>query len=176
MQEHRLECGQAEEPVVQHLFEKLDIAQERCGRQGIATRGDRVRIGLELGDSIGQGGLRGRCAARSTGFHSFGLSPGVFWSMTSLAFSPRSLSFSPAFFSRSPACSLSSLSLSPACSFRSLSFSPVLCSSSLSLAPALSTASPALGATSSSFSPALVSTLLVASPLFSTAFPVAEAA
>jgi len=61
-----LDAGQTKEPVVEHLLEDLEVAQERGGWLGVAMDADRVRIRLDQREAIGQGGMRGvvRAVAR----------------------------------------------------------------------------------------------------------------
>ena len=53
----RLDGGEAEEAVVEHLLEDLEVAQEGGGGMGVAVEADRVGVRLEQGEAVGQGGV-----------------------------------------------------------------------------------------------------------------------
>ncbi len=62
-----LNPGNAEQPIVQHLFEDFEIAEKCCGRQRIAVQAGRVGIRLKRGDPVGQGRMRGVVGAVEVG-------------------------------------------------------------------------------------------------------------
>ena len=59
MKDGGLDGGQAEEPVVEHLLEDLEVAQERGGWLGVAVDADRVGIRTGSGRGDRAGGVRG---------------------------------------------------------------------------------------------------------------------
>ena len=48
---------EAKQPVVQHLLEDFEIAEECGGRLAVAVQARGVGIGLKRGDAVGQGGV-----------------------------------------------------------------------------------------------------------------------
>lgn len=61
MKDGGLDAGEAEEPVVEHLLEDLEVAQEGGGWLSVAVDADRVGIRLDQRETIGQGGCAGSC-------------------------------------------------------------------------------------------------------------------
>ena len=59
MKDRGLDAGQAEEPVVEHLLEDLQVAEEGGGRLGVAVDAGVVGIRLDQREAIGQGGMCG---------------------------------------------------------------------------------------------------------------------
>ena len=57
MKDGRLDGGEAEEAVVEHLLEDLEVAQEGGRGMGVAVDADQVGVRLEQGEAVGQGGV-----------------------------------------------------------------------------------------------------------------------
>ncbi len=59
MENAGLHPQEPEEPVVEHLLEDFRVAEEGGGRVRVAVEADGVRVGLERGDPVGEGWMRG---------------------------------------------------------------------------------------------------------------------
>ena len=49
--------GEAEEAVVEHLLEDLEVAEERGGGMASPLMAGGIGVGLEQGEAVGQGGV-----------------------------------------------------------------------------------------------------------------------